>query len=275
MGTFGTRAIDEPAGPNACPPWRVTCDLTGHVDIVGDSRDNRSMDDDSVDNTTVERTRYIPPLRFDWLTRFYDPLIRATVREKRFKALLVRQLGVEPGYRVLDVGCGTATLTLALKRACPLAEVHGIDGDQSALAIARAKAVRAGVTIELHHAMAWDPPFEPGSFDRIVSSLMFHHLDRAAKQRTLAAMHRLLAAKGELHVADWGKPHGPIMRAAFLGVQLLDGFATTRDSVEGALPALMRDAGFSSVMETKRLRTVFGTLSLYQARRSIAEITRS
>ena len=75
----------------------------------------------------------------------------------------------------------------------------------------------------------------------------------------------LLSPSGELHVADWGRPHDALMRSAFLLVQLLDGFETTRDSVAGLLPDYMRAAGFASVTETQRDRTVFGTLAFYRA----------
>jgi len=215
----------------------------------------------------MDRPTYIPALRFDWLTRIYDPVVRVTTRERRFKAALLDQLALRPGHRVLDVGCGTATLTIAIKRACPGALVYGLDADPSVLAIARAKAEREGVAIELRQAMASEPPFDDGSLDRVVSSLMFHHLDRDAKLATLRAAHRVLAPGGELHVADWGKPHGPVMRATFLAVQLLDGFATTRDSVRGVLPSLIAQAGFTSVAETRRFRAPLGTISLYRATR--------
>lgn len=215
----------------------------------------------------MERTPYIPPLRFSWLTRAYDPIVRVTTRERRFKALLVAQLGLHPGMRVLDLGCGTGTLTLEIKRACPGAEVSAIDGDRDAIAIARRKIEAAGATIELQQALATELPFADASFDRVVSSLVFHHLDRETKRNALREVVRVLSTGGELHVADWGRPHGPVMRAAFLGVQLLDGFLTTRDSVEGILPRLFADAGLHDVKETQRLRTPLGTISLYRARR--------
>ena len=49
-------------------------------------------------------------------------------------------------------------------------------------------------------------------------------------------MHRVLHPAGELHVADWGRAGGLVSRAAFLAVQLLDGFDTTSDNVAGMLP---------------------------------------
>jgi hypothetical protein len=96
---------------------------------------------------------------------------------------------------------------------------------------------------------------------------MLHHLVLADKARTLRAAFELLRPGGELHVADWGKAQSVVMRAAFLGVQLLDGFRTTRDNVAGKLPGLMQEAGFVEVSETHHEATLFGTLSLYQARR--------
>lgn len=121
---------------------------------------------------------YIPALRYESLTRFYDPVLRATLKEDRFKRLLVEQAALRPGHRVLDVGCGTATLIILLKQTCAEAEVNGLDGDLKVLALARTKIETAGLDIGLTQGLAWEAPFPPASFDRIVSSLVFHHLTK-------------------------------------------------------------------------------------------------
>jgi SAM-dependent methyltransferase len=208
---------------------------------------------------------YIPALRFRSLTRLYDPLLAAFLRERTWKTRLVEQAALQPGMRVLDLGCGTGTLTLLLVRARPDVRVVGLDADPEILARAREKARQAGLQIEFVQAMADEPPFPDGSFDRVVSSLFFHHLTSNGKRRTLAAVRRLLRPGGELHVADWGRAQDPLMRAAFLFVQLLDGFESTADNVRGHLAVLVEAAGFGSVAETDRLRTVLGTLSLLRA----------
>ncbi len=213
---------------------------------------------------SARRATYIPALRLRALTRFYDRALKATLKEERFKELLVRQARIESGHRVLDLGCGTGTLTVLVARAQPGATGVGLDGDPEALGIARTKAAQAGVAIELHEGMAFEPPFEPGSFDSDVSSLLFHHLTTEDKRRTLRASRDLLRTGGEIHVADWGRAQNFAMRIAFLSVRLLDGFATTADSARGRLPALMDEAGFTSVAETHREMTAFGTLSLYR-----------
>lgn len=72
------------------------------------------------------KTDYVPALAYDRLTPFYDAVMRYTMREKTFKIRLIEQAGIQPGHRVLDLGCGTATLTLMVKAAHPDAEVVGL-----------------------------------------------------------------------------------------------------------------------------------------------------
>lgn len=209
--------------------------------------------------------RYIPALRFRGLTRFYDPLLAVVLREQRWKTLLVDAAAPRPGMDLLDLGCGTGTLTVALAKAAPGASIVGLDADAEVLAGARAKAAAAGVRVDFVVGRAEDPPFADESFDRIVSSLLFHHLTRDSKLHALTAARRLLRNGGELHLADWGRPGNALMRAASLPVQLLDGFATTRDNIRGLLPDFLREAGFDHVAETDRQPTVFGTLTILRA----------
>lgn len=218
-------------------------------------------------NLHVHRDRFIPALRFAWLTRVYDPIVRFTTRERRFKALLIEQLAARSGQRVLDVGCGTATLTIGIKRAYKECDVVGIDADPDILRLARRKLQESDTPVEVQLGSATQLPFPDASFDRVVSSLVFHHLDHDAKRTALREAARVLVPGGEIHIADWGKPHGPMMRGVFLTVQMLDGFATTQDSVRGVLPGLIADAGFRDALETRRLRTPLGTIALYRGRR--------
>lgn len=208
---------------------------------------------------------YIPPLRFHFLTRFYDGLVRWTTREAVFKNALLAQLGSAPGERLLDVGCGTATLSVELAQRFPEARVVGLDADGAALAIARGKAAGARARLDLEQAFADRMPFPSGSFDAAVSSPFFHHLTYDTKRNALVEILRVLRPGGTLHVADWGRPTNFPLRAAFLLVQALDGWETTRDSVAGVLPEMMSQAGFVGVRHTRDFATALGTMALYSA----------
>ena len=213
--------------------------------------------------------RYIPALAYDWLTPAYDTVVRLTTREATFKSALLDQANLHAGQQVLDLACGTATLTIAAKQQQPGIEIAGMDGDPSILARARVKAERAGTAIQFDQALSTAMPYEAARFDRVLCSLFFHHLSTANKRKTFVELARVLKPGGELHIADWGQAQNPLMRIAFYGIQLLDGFDNTVDNVNGLLPSLMQEAGFSDVSETRRFATMWGTLSLYRARRPV------
>jgi ubiquinone/menaquinone biosynthesis C-methylase UbiE len=94
------------------------------------------------------------------------------MREEHFKLRLIQQAKIHPGMRVLDLGCGTGTLTILIKQLHPDAEVVGMDGDRAVLEVARSKANQAGVDITVDHGMAFQLPYPYNSFDRVLSSLM-------------------------------------------------------------------------------------------------------
>jgi ubiquinone/menaquinone biosynthesis C-methylase UbiE len=212
-------------------------------------------------------SEYIPALHWRSLNRIYDPCMRLTMREGTFRPALVERVrrASEPDD-VLDVGCGTGTLALLLARALPDTRIVGLDADEDILARARAKVTEAAANVELVHAMADSLPFPDDSFDRVVSSLVFHHLAPSVKREALAEARRVLRPEGRLHLADWGRPQDPLMRLAFLSVRAVDGFDNTRAHARGELPALVSDAGFASVEVTEKLRTAFGTIEYIDAR---------
>ena len=183
---------------------------------------------------------YIPALGHSALTPLYDPLLRWVMREERFKRQLIRQARIAPGQRVLDLGCGTATLTIMLKQAHPEATFIGLDGDPKVLEIGRTKARQIGVDITLEEGMAYQMPYPNESFDRVLSSLVFHHLATPHKRRTLQEVVRVLRPGGELHLADFGPPHTAWGR---LIAPLIWRLEQASDNVAGRLPDMFRQAG--------------------------------
>jgi SAM-dependent methyltransferase len=204
--------------------------------------------------------RYIPALT--WLTPLYDPVLKWVMQEEAFKRRLLAQANLEAGQQVLDLGCGTGTLTLMLKQLHPGAQVTGLDGDQTVLAMAWAKAEQAGLPITWDHGLATELPYAADTFDRVVSSLMLHHLTRAQKKQAFAEVLRVLRPDGEFHLVDFGPPHTFVMRVFARALRRLE---ETPDHFDGLLPGLLTQAGFSQVSESGHVGTGLGPLSLLQA----------
>ena len=215
----------------------------------------------------MKHENYIPALSHDWLTPYYDSVVRLTTQENAFKKALTEQSHLEDARRVLDLACGTGTLTVLIKSAVPQAEVVGIDGDPKILKIAREKARAGDFEIQFDEGMSFDLPYAGETFDRVVSSLFFHHLTRENKLKTLGEVKRVLKPKGEFHIADWGLPANLLMKFSSSLIQLLDGYETTADNFNGLVPNLMREAGFEEIEETNRYNTFFGTIRLHKARK--------
>lgn len=206
---------------------------------------------------SAQGTRYIPALHFKWLTPLYDPLLRWGMREEVMKRYLVDQMALRPGMHVLDLGCGTGTLAIMIKLAHPGVEVTGLDGDPAVLEIADEKAARAGVFIRLDSGQATNLPYPDHSFDRVVSTLVIHHLAMTDKQRAFVEARRVLRPDGELHILDFGKPYSPYTR---LAAAIMRRFEETAEQLDGQLPDLLTRSGFANVEEQRHFTTIFGPI---------------
>lgn len=205
------------------------------------------------------RRRFIPAAGHDWFLPLYDPFQR-WLGEASIKQQLVDQAELEAGQRVLDIGCGTGSLAILLKRRHPDVTVLGLDPDPKALRIARRKAGEAAVEIEFERGFADSLPYPDGSFERVFSSFMFHHLSREEKRATLLEVRRALGPHGSLHLLDFGSSKsgsdGWIAR-------LLHHHSHLRDNAH--LESLLESAGFARAAEVSQRRTLLGTLCYYRA----------
>ena len=217
---------------------------------------------------TARPADYLPAARFEFLTPVFDVFVKATTRERAFKEKLLDQAQLEAGLDVLDLGSGTGTLAIWAKRREPALRIRGLDGDPAIIKQATRKAARENVEIPFDEGLSYELPYADGSFDRVVSSLFFHHLVRRDKERTIAETVRVLRPGGELHVADWGQPRSLREKAGAFGIRKFDGDEPTRDNLAGRLPELFEAGGLTDAAERERVGTPFGVVSLYSARRA-------
>jgi ubiquinone/menaquinone biosynthesis C-methylase UbiE len=204
---------------------------------------------------------YLPAMGKRWLLPLYDPLLRLLGADKT-KRRLIEQAEIKSGFRVLDIGCGTGSLAVLIKRSHPEVEVIGVDPDPAALSISERKANRAGLSIEFDRGFSDHLPYPDASFDRVFSSFMFHHLDQSERAATLREIGRVLKSGGSLHLLDFAPRDGKGHRHHR---------SPHEDSrFEGRVLDLMSAAGFVDAKEVARGKIFFGPIAYYRAERRAA-----
>ena len=181
----------------------------------------------------------------------------------RARQELITAANIKPGHHILDIGCGTGTLVVKLKRQYPTAQVFGIDPDPKALRRARIKAVRAAVSVQLDPGFADELPYKNESFDRVFSSFMFHHLEGQERENMLREVLRVLRGGGSFHLLDFvvdNASHGFLNR-------LFQAHARMKGNLDAAILDLMRRVGLTNAAKVNEGCMLFGLLrtACYQA----------
>lgn len=226
---------------------------------------------------------HTPALVSSRLLPGYDTVARLSGAVPMYWRLLA-QAGIGPRDRVLEIGCGTGNVLLRAAEAVPSATVHGVDPDPEAIAMARRKAADAGVELKLQIGVAEDLPLDDGSVDRVLSSLMLHHIAADARVAALREARRVLAPGGSLHLVDLD--HDPRtagrMRVVNRVLSLLARFDPAhRRSRHGGhghghgghghgaqpVPELLAAAGFTDAVVVGHGATRMGPVTYYRAER--------
>jgi len=206
----------------------------------------------------ADRT-YLPAAGYDWALPLYDPLV-AVAGGNSTRQTLIDRGSLRPGHRVLDIGCGTGSLAVLVKRRHPSVETVGLDPDAKALARARRKARRAGVTVHFDQGFADQLPYVDGSFDRVFSSFMFHHLPSNEQGRTLREVRRVLTSGGRLLLLDFAGAaahgHGSFLR-------LLHASHEAGEGASVPVLTLLNQAGFQTPRGVREGSLLFGLVRLH------------
>jgi demethylmenaquinone methyltransferase/2-methoxy-6-polyprenyl-1,4-benzoquinol methylase/phosphoethanolamine N-methyltransferase len=199
--------------------------------------------------------------------RFYDWLVAILSLGQRdtFRASVIERADLQPGMRVLDVGCGTGTLALGLKAAVgETGQVSGIDASPEMIEVATQKARKRHSELDLRLAVAEDLPYDDASFDRVTSTLVFHHLPDDVKLTSLREIRRVLVPGGRVVVGDFAPGSGPLLHRVLSRV--MEHFGSSHGHSHGhALPLveLMQEAGFPdaalTAADNKHLEFTIGT----------------
>jgi len=163
---------------------------------------------------------------------------------RRTHGAVVDLAALSAGERVLDVGCGTGSLAVALKVSVgPTGSVHGIDASPEMIEVARHNASKAGVDVDFQVGLGEAIPFPNGTFDLVVSQLAIHHLQDDLKQSAFGEMHRVLKSDGRCLIVDFEPPKsvpGRLVARMVLGPVMMQTNVTN-------YRALLENAGFNKV----------------------------
>jgi SAM-dependent methyltransferase len=142
--------------------------------------------------------------------------MRSRGRIGSFRDEVLDLVGLEPGERMLDIGCGTGGLALAAKRRVgDGGVVHGIDPSEEMIEAARAKARRASADVRFEVGVAQELELPDASVDRAAATLVLHHLPHDALVGAFGEIRRVLAPDGRFLAVDLdlsdpaNSPRGP------------------------------------------------------------------
>ena len=165
-------------------------------------------------------------------------------KEQKFREYIIDLAELQPGESVLDIGCGTGTLTiLAKQRLGERSEVVGLDASDEMLAVARRKAADKQLSVEFHFAPVEKMPFEDDHFETVLSSLMLHHLPRETKREGIMEIARVLKPGGRFTAVDFD-----LQRKNLLGRILwaIIGSEMIKNNL-GLVQRIMEEAGFNEI----------------------------
>lgn len=203
---------------------------------------------------------YLPAAGRDWALPLYDPFVKLFGGDAARRTLL-DQSAIGPRQRILDIGCGTGTLAVQLKRLYPGVDLTALDPDPKALARAERKAQRSGVAVKFDRGYSDELPYPDASFDRVLSSFMYHHLRPEDKEKTLREAYRVLRPGGSFHMADFA---GPESGHGFLA-HFFHASHRLRDNAGSRILNLMTQAGFEDPGKIAQRSLVFGRVAYYRA----------
>lgn len=137
--------------------------------------------------------------------RFYDLItfLMTLGREKKLRQEEIRLAQIKPGDKVLEMGCGTGTLSLAAKaQVGSSGEMTGIDIAPEMVAAARIKAARKSAAITFQEGSIASIPFPDKRFDVVMCSFMIFHMPEDVMLKGFTEIYRVLKSGGHLFIFD-------------------------------------------------------------------------
>jgi ubiquinone/menaquinone biosynthesis C-methylase UbiE len=174
----------------------------------------------------------------------YDPVTQYVLppNEDWVRKALLERIRCQP-YRILDLGCGTGSTTVLLKKAYPYAEVIGVDLSPYMLVVAADKAEQAKLDVQFRQSNAEQTGFPDASFDLVTASLLFHEMPPLVSCNVLQEAFRLLKPGGEVLILDGNQ--STLLQSDWLTQIFEEPYI--KDYAAGRVEDWMKTAGFGEV----------------------------
>lgn len=208
----------------------------------------------------MKENKYIPALKFKFLTKYFDLFLRFFMNEYSIKSEFISAAKIKDNDKVLDFGCGTGTLLKILLDLNKSFELYGIDIDKDVLTIARNK-LNEKVNLNKYDGLVL--PYADHSFDIVLSSLAIHHIQSDHKKVVFAEIKRVLKLNGAFYLLDFGSQKRFYSRMIVKLLRLLE---PIDDNINGKLPDYLKQAGFTHILQHSYFTTFFGDLTIYECR---------
>lgn len=203
---------------------------------VSDNKENSELgvqiDEDSAIKSQMEK-----------MVDTYDSYMQKITfgKENRLREMTIDLANVMPGDSVLEIGCGTGTLTLeAKRRSGPSGKVCGIDIIPGMVERSQQKAAQANLDVTFQFGSIDNIPFSENQFDVVMCSFMIFHMSEAVRRKGIEEIYRVLKPRGQIMVLDLNLPVRRVPRAL---MKLFLGFMFKHDLKE--LLPIMESIGFS------------------------------
>jgi len=158
--------------------------------------------------------------------------------------MIVEMAKIEPGDKVLDVGCGTGNLTLTAQRyAGASGSAYGIDASPEMIAVAQKKARRSGSGTAFEVGLIEAIAYPDATFDVVISRLVIHHLPDDLKRQGFREIYQVLKPGGLFFLADFKPPTNPVLAHV---TSALVGHRMMQSNVWG-IPPMLTETGFVDV----------------------------